>query len=88
MSESEKDIYTSNEDEYLTDIFQTEDNGDSGKCKVKNDSGLDRFLDSLWTIFDSFSNSFSTLFLTVLGQFFWNIWKIFDNSDPVYSCAT
>ena len=37
LSESEKDITTSNEVEYLTDIFQTEDDGDSGKCKVKND---------------------------------------------------
>ena len=33
MSESEKDITTSNEVEYLTDIFQTEDGGDSGKSQ-------------------------------------------------------
>ena len=37
LSASEKDITTSNEDEYLTDIFQTKDDGDSGKCKVNND---------------------------------------------------
>jgi hypothetical protein len=50
LSESKKDITTSNEVEYLTDIFQTEDDEDSGKCKVKNDSGLDNF----WTVFEQF----------------------------------
>ena len=35
LSETEKGITTLNEDEYLTDIFQTEDDGDSGKCKSK-----------------------------------------------------
>ena len=35
LNESEKDITTSNEAEYLTDIFQTEDNGDSGKMQSK-----------------------------------------------------
>ena len=51
LSESEKDITTSNEVEYLTDIFQTED--DLGKCKVINDSGLDSF----WTTFGPFGPS-------------------------------
>ena len=60
MSESEKDVYSSNEDEYLTDMFQTEDNGGSGKCKVNMILAWTDF----WTVFDSFSNSFSTLFLT------------------------